>query len=74
MEEELRRRNGSLRRKSGDCAPRRRLAPAVGEAVADGSVQGSGQTVGRWELEFDDPDENCLRRQARSIAFAFQDD
>ncbi|MDE0211630.1 MAG: hypothetical protein OXJ64_17335 [Boseongicola sp.] len=30
------------------------------------------QTVRRWEFEFDNPDEHCLRRQERSIAFEFQ--
>lgn len=32
------------------------------------------QTVRRWEFEFDNPDEHCLRRQERSIAFEFQYD
>ncbi|MDE2822592.1 MAG: hypothetical protein OXK79_03710, partial [Chloroflexota bacterium] len=30
------------------------------------------QTVRRWEFEFDNPDEHCVRRQEHSIAFEFQ--
>ncbi len=32
------------------------------------------QTVRGWEFEFDESDENCVRRQQRSITFEFQHD